>query len=142
MHSFAYSDRLVRNPGSWQAKKFIPEILKNDSNQDLTFAKFIQFLVKTPIEKFDTHWMPISRHCLPKLINYDLILKVENLSDDYLKRIFGIEILKNDYDQKKINQNVSQKYFQQLTKTQISKLYEIYQDDFLFFNYTYFPDMK
>ena len=55
------SDRLIDHPRSWQARKYIPQILKtSNSNGTLTFSSFIQYLIKTLPEFYDSHWTRIS----------------------------------------------------------------------------------
>lgn len=58
---YYYSDRLIDHPHSWQARKYIPEILKtSNSNGTLTFSSFIQYLIKISPEFYDSHWTKIS----------------------------------------------------------------------------------
>ena len=108
----------------------MPKITRNKS-EELSFAKFLDFLVGVPVEEFDDHWIPQSFHCRPDLISYDAILKVENLRQDFFthfgKRLNG-----------KIPKSNSQfhHYYDSIPPRTMKKLLKIYQKDFKMFNYS------
>ena len=80
---FVDSDRLIDHPDSWQARKFVPQILKmSNTNGTLTFIDFVQYLIGTSPEEFDSHWARIADHCQPELIHYDAIVQIETIEDD------------------------------------------------------------
>jgi len=99
----------------------------------LSFKLFIKHLLKTPLETFDDHWIPQYYHCQPNLILYNAVLKVESLSKD-LKKHFG-KLVNMKLEKKLNSDSLVTTYFKDIEPGDIDKLYKVYQDDFIFFQY-------
>lgn len=78
----AYRDRLVKNPDSFQARKFNPLIRGENSTIPPTFPQFVRFLLSTPPAEYDPHWTPFWLHCSPCSVSYDAIVKLETADRD------------------------------------------------------------
>ena len=118
-------------------------------NADLpSFWEFAQSVIDK--YKIDEHWVPINEYCSicspTTLKAFHYILKFEELSTE--EAYFLEHCHWNISEDKVVKLNVnhpddmpgdklSQMYFSVLSKTQITQLYEIYELDFLLFNYTF-----
>lgn len=89
----------------------------------------------------DDHWIPFYLFCTPCLLNYDIIAKVETMLRDQVYVIWaaGLQGLirprwrhRTYHDEGK---NTSMRYFSQLTKEDMKRLYEKYKLDFELFDY-------
>ena len=141
---FVDSDRLIDHPDSWQARKFVPQILKmSNTNGTLTFGDFVQYLIGTSPEEFDSHWARITDHCQPELIHYDAIVQIETIEDDMFN-LFNYTDTETETDlfsnhSRATDENLTSEYFDGVDENSRQQLYEIYKEDFLFFNYTMQP---
>ena len=45
-----------------------------------SFVEFVEYLVETPIDKYDEHWRPIHLLCPPCHFNFDVIVKMETFT--------------------------------------------------------------
>ena len=138
-----YSDRLIDHPNSWQARKYIPMIVRTSSiNGTITFNDFVQFLIQTSPEEYDSHWARIKDHCQPELIHYDALINMETLEYDMMD-IFNVtdtdDLFTDNNYTRSTNEELTKAYFQDITRKDTELLFEIYKDDFLFFNYTLQP---
>ena len=124
-----FRNRLIENPDSWQARKFVPLIMKG-RNETLTFSDFVNFILKNP-EDLDSHWVPWSQHCRPDLVKFDFLIKVENLREDF-KRYFDEDI---DF---RVNTSKLEvlKFWDTLNTKQKKGLKKLYWKDFQLLNYT------
>ena len=77
-------------------------------------------------------------HCQPDLIQYDFIIKMETLESDMMQ-IFNFTELFGNQSTSSIfaDDQTTQDFFQNVGEKEISKLYNIYQEDFMLFNYSY-----
>ena len=139
---FVDSDRLIDHPDSWQARKFVPQILKmSNTNGTLTFGDFVQYLIGTSPEEFDSHWARITDHCQPELIHYDAIVQIETIDEDMFN-LFNYTDTETDLfsnNSRATDENLTLEYFDGVDENSRQQLYEIYKEDFLFFNYTMQP---
>ena len=74
-------------------------------------------------------------HCRPDLIQYDPILKVEHLNQDWAK-VFGGAVFEEPEHEPVTDDNEIRKHFSHVTHDQVRQLVKIYQKDFSIFNYT------
>lgn len=100
--------------------------------------------------KFDEHWAPYYSFCTPCHVNFTVIAKLETLTRDqeYIIRRAGLEniltlsrhkdrpkmILNKARDGKNTN-DLTKRYYSQLSEKQLRKLYNIYKLDFEMFGY-------
>ena len=47
-----------------------------------TFSEFVDFLLSTEVETYNEHWLPYYLLCTPCHLNYTVIAKTEDISDD------------------------------------------------------------
>lgn len=105
-------------------------VLKDTASHNLTFEAFVHYLMKTPVEEYDDHWIPQFDHCRPDVIKYDQIVKVENLAELKLtdfQRFLAKKSLKSD--------QLMQEYLGQLSPKDVANLVKIYAKDFEAFHY-------
>ena len=95
----------------------------------------------------DPHWRPIWQHCNMCQMNYDYILKLENLASEEAD-FFDIldpdhklqleqENLHNNHNRLNLTSGeITKLYLQQLNEKEVSALYELYKLDFQLFDYS------
>ena len=108
-------------------------IIQERNTTKLSFKLFIKHLLRTPLETFDDHWIPQYYHCQPNLIRYNAVLKVESLEED-LKKHFR-KFVKMKLEKKLNSDSLVTTYFKDIKPGDVNKLYNIYKDDFNFFQY-------
>ena len=91
-------------------------------------------------DKVDTHWRPFTFKCSYCDINYDLIGRMETWNDDlnYIARKRGLEkvlIASNKNPSKLSTKEMTQEYFDTLSRKQKEDLYHMFRLDFEMFNY-------
>ena len=47
-----------------------------------SFVEFVEYLIETPLDKYDEHWKPIFVLCPPCHFNFDIIVKMETFKRD------------------------------------------------------------
>ena len=111
----------------------------NGHNDISHFAS--RYLIDLEFVYSDDHWIPFYLFCTPCLINYDIIVKVETMLRDqvYVIRAAGLQgLIRPRWRHKmysKEKEETSKRYFSQLTKQEVKRLYEKYQLDFELFDY-------
>lgn len=114
------------------------------------FWEFVQFIIRTHPATMDEHWKPQSDHCSACGFPYQTVILFERLQEEgaFLKYMLtnrSTSYLNEEDNLQKVNENPSglgiedltNKYFQLLSDSDISKLYKIYQYDFKLFGYTF-----
>ena len=59
-----------------------------------TFPEFVDFLLSTEVETYNEHWLPYYLLCTPCHLNYTVIAKTEDISDDSRSLMRGKAIIK------------------------------------------------
>lgn len=113
------------------------------------FWEFVQFVIHQKKSSMDEHWKPTANYCSMCIINYDYVIKFEDLSQEsqeFLKVTNLKQFISDDIWDRHLNPNrpkemsseeITAKYFGQLSDDDIHKLYGIYQDDFNLFDYRF-----
>ena len=132
-----YRDKFeIGSTSDYIFQTFNPKIINDNSRP--TFQEFVDYLIRTPIEEYNDHWLPNWIHCQLCSQEYDLIGYMETLDED-VAYIFDLSNIEMEFPWNNHKQNESkimtQKYFSLLTDEQKQKLYEIYLPDFLMFGY-------
>ena len=93
---------------------------------------------------YDPHWRPYWIHCSPCLVNYDFVLKIETMQEDFEKlknlvdlpdalhletKTVSLEVSRSDEGK------VVRAHLMQLTPPEKRKLIERFKEDFDLFNY-------
>ncbi|XP_041463716.1 carbohydrate sulfotransferase 11-like [Lytechinus variegatus] len=124
-----------------EAAAFIKPNLR--TKYDLKFSEFVDYLIDTNPLSFDKHWNLVSVMCRPCDVKYDIIGKYETLDDDadFILRSANVDpSVKYPQASKSATNSSSldilKKYYSQLTRDQLQKLYEVYKRDFELFDYS------
>lgn len=105
-----------------------------------TFSEFVDYLLRTPVDQYNDHWVPYWLHCHLCEIEYDVIGKMETINEDidFITEKSGLAALNVTLpwaNRRASKENLSLEYFKQLSQTQVEKLYQIYLPDFQMFGY-------
>ena len=105
-----------------------------------TFSEFVDYLLRTPVDQYNDHWVPYWLHCHLCEIEYDVIGKMETINEDidFITEKSGLAALNVTLpwaNRRASKENLSLEYFKQLTQSQVEKLYQIYLPDFQMFGY-------
>merc|ERR1719369_494222 len=111
-----------------------------------SFVEFIEFLIETPVSKYDEHWKPQFILCPPCHFKFDVIVKMEtfNRDTDFIlsqRNLAGVISLAKKHTsvgskkEKKKEHNLVKTLFSQLSKKMVQALYEKYRIDFQMFEY-------
>jgi hypothetical protein len=57
-------------------KTFNPSVIKSKHPNRPTFVEFVEYLIRTPIENYNDHWLPNWIHCQVCTQKYDVIGKI------------------------------------------------------------------
>ncbi|KAJ8944955.1 hypothetical protein NQ318_013103 [Aromia moschata] len=99
-----------------------------------TFPEFVEYLVDSVRngERLDMHWTPIAEFCTPCMFDFEVIAHTETLHEDQtylirrarLERLIGPEWRNAG---RGTTADQVEKYYSQLTRSQILQLYHIYR---------------
>ena len=126
----------------------IPSDRRRPEDNLPVFWEFVQWVLHT--KELNEHWAPISVHCPVCHLDFDLILKMENMDFEHeaVTKKLGWQRaeIKNSAEQgSRRNSNnhhnisiadVTKLYFQDISSQDIKRLHEVYKLDFLMFGYT------
>lgn len=115
------------------------------AGKNVTFQEFIDYVIRTyrffGVNALDPHWQTMSNLCNPCMMKYNFIGKMETLvgdSEEILMQIGWNDKVKfpNATDKYKVPiSHIVKEHYGKLSGNAISKLYEIYKEDFLIFGY-------
>ncbi|XP_037080021.1 carbohydrate sulfotransferase 11-like isoform X2 [Pollicipes pollicipes] len=109
----------------------------------LTFDEFLRSVAAKDV--LDEHWKPYYALCTPCNIEYDLVGKFETLAEDqrYISEVVGLEEHAHLLLSDSANVHAAgptgtylQKYFSQVTRDELMRVYSVFKLDFVMFNYT------
>jgi len=107
-----------------------------------SFVEFVEYLVGTPVSKYDEHWKPIFLLCPPCHFKFDVIVKMETFDRD-TQFILSQRSLEDDVSLRKKHSSTKSQdskddartLFSQLSKHMVRALYDKYRLDFQMFDY-------
>ena len=107
-------------------------------------------MLHTSPGQFDEHYRPTSLFCSICNVDFNYIIHYENLEEEekyFVEDLNATDLIKSKWENSNkiniTNGEVVGEYFKLLTDKEIKKLYKIYKDDFLLFNYQFeFRGMK
>ena len=118
----------------------------------ITFEEFVKYVIETLKRGMpDPHWASFSATCLPCLVNYDFIGKLETSSEDFayvMKRYANATSFPANLhgptsrDHKKTTNQVFKKYYNQLPPELLRHLVQSYRTDFDLFGYNRHQPLK
>ena len=105
-----------------------------------SFSDFVNYLLRTPVDQYNDHWVPYWLHCHLCEIEYDVIAKMETITEDtdFIATRSGLtnyNISLPWANKRRSKDDLTSEYINQLSSSQVEKLYEIYQPDFEMFDY-------
>lgn len=106
-----------------------------------SFVEFVEYLIETPLDKYDEHWKPIFVLCPPCHFNFDIIVKMETFKRDtqFLLNQRGLDsgLLTRKHSTKagESDGDLKKRLFSQLSKKMVSALQDKYRIDLTMFEY-------
>jgi len=105
-----------------------------------TFSEFVEYLLRIPVDKFNDHWVPYWLHCHVCDVEYDIIGKMETITEDmdFIAEESGLKAANVSLpwaNRRSSGEKVILDYFRGLTLAQVNGLYLIYKPDFEMFGY-------
>ena len=114
--------------------------MKDRNAMKLTFNMFIEYLVETPLSKYDIHWVPMYLTCKPCLVKYKIIGRTDSIKEDseaILREIGVNRSLPVAHAQPGGNSKVKiQEFYADFDRELLTKLYKVYEMDFILFGYS------
>lgn len=116
-----------------------------------TFPEFVDYLLDTPPTEYNEHWRPYFLTCLPCHVNYQVVLNLEILQDDFrilveqtgfpelnpmvthTTKIDDHLLKQTTGNAKKVNYTID--YYSQIPEWKLKKLHKKYIIDFEMFGY-------
>lgn len=153
----AYIDKALRprSEVKWFYKAYFEKIpgVKAE-NRSPTFSEFVDFILRTPVRKWDEHWSPYYSRCQPCLLDYDFVGKLETADRDFPlffseigvdgRRFSRVHVSRRGNTKcstgdncTRTNAGSSKDYFATLTHDQVMGLYSRYFYDFELFDYDF-----
>ncbi|XP_072173983.1 carbohydrate sulfotransferase 11-like [Diadema setosum] len=149
--TFARAQKWQKRVGQKIIKRYRPAAdraeSQNKSQQkyDLSFDEFVKFVIngRKGFKGGNKHWRDLHVSCLPCLINYDVIGKMETIAEDarYILTLTGAKAAvsfpsaQGSSPTNSSDPDLIQKYFGNLPSEDITQLYKRYLIDFLMFDY-------
>jgi len=112
-----------------------------------SFSDFVNYLLRTPVDQYNDHWVPYWLHCHLCEVEYDVIAKMETITEDtdFIANKSGLSNFNISLpwaNKKRSKEDVTLDYIKQLSLTQVERLYEIYKPDFEMFDYKIDPYLR
>ncbi|XP_061418773.1 carbohydrate sulfotransferase 11 [Lethenteron reissneri] len=112
-----------------------------EGGDDVSFGEFVRYLLDPRTEPFNEHWELASSLCSPCRVRYDVIGRYETLERDaaFVLRSAGADRLVGFPafpKQTRTTNEMTAKFFENITAEDQVRLYELYRLDFLLFNYS------
>lgn len=112
--------------------------LKTGSN--VSFREFVQYLINEGLEEeaSNEHWKPIYQLCRPCTLNYTFIGKYEKFDEDaqILLQMIDAPEIRFPKTRSGGTSEILTLYYQQLSLSEIERLYRLYENDFKLFGYS------
>lgn len=150
----AYRNKFTRSYNTAFHKRYGTKIIRRhrrdpepealEKGNDVSFPEFVQYLVDPRTQKeepYNEHWERVHSLCHPCLIRYDIVGKYETLKMDAeaVLRLAGVDgVLQFPTSGKstRTNSDMAAHFFKHISPYLKKKLYNLYQMDFLLFNYS------
>lgn len=127
--------------GKYIIRKYRPRGSRHDKNSgsNVSFREFVQYLINEGLDQNNSneHWKPIFELCHPCRLNYTFIGRYEKFEEDsqILLQMIGAPSVQFPRTRSSGTSGILKYYYQQLSLTEIEKLYRLYEYDFKLFGY-------
>lgn len=155
----AYQDKLVRNNTTYHnnvGKGIIRKYRKKPSplslqmGHDVTFPEFVSYIIdewKDAKKPLDTHWRPVVNLCLPCVMRFDFIGKLETLNQDVdflLWKLNESDLsgLVGRQQKPKTTSSLWKEFMKKISYQQLSDLNRMFAEDFWLFGYPHYYTRK
>ena len=114
-------------------------------NQRPSFPQFVSYLLNTSVLDYDYHWLPYWLHCQFCHNKFSVIGMFETMKEDveYIISASHLNISSSSFPwinshlaRNSDHKRLSVKYFREIDKESLKKLYDIYKYDFEMFGYS------
>lgn len=115
--------------------------IEQTDGSDVSFAEFVCYLMKHPVEEFNEHWMPAFKLCQPCSVTYDFIGKYENLEEEANTILetkaqeSGLAFPHRQAKYHPVQQSERKKLIKTLSTASLKELQDIFDLDFTLFMY-------
>lgn len=155
-----YGHKIVRDYRDLAKARFGPDAFSRENNFGAPvpyegervpelpiFWEFVQWILRMKPKDMDEHWAPIMETCSPCMMNYEMIMKLENhdVEEAILEEYLGISgqlepptrANKYGYNQNLSEDEITRRYLDTLSIEDVQKLYDLYRHDFEIFGYSF-----
>ena len=133
---FKYGRKIIRK------FRYRPSRKSLKYGHDVTFPEFIKYIISldNKIEEYNPHWGSYTQLCYPAHIHYDFIGKFETLNKDtkYILHMIDPAVCPLHFPElshKSTSNHLIQTYYRNISHADILKLYNIFRNDFLLYQY-------
>ncbi|XP_077181486.1 carbohydrate sulfotransferase 13 isoform X2 [Paroedura picta] len=150
----AYRNKFTRSYNTAFHKRYGTKIIQRhrqdpseeamERGHDVRFEEFVYYLLDPQTqdeEPFNEHWERMHSLCHPCIIHYDVIGKYETLTEDanYILRLIGADAgvkFPSSSKTTRTNDDMTAKFFQNISSFYQRRLFNLYKMDYLLFNYS------
>ncbi|XP_062979467.1 carbohydrate sulfotransferase 13 [Elgaria multicarinata webbii] len=150
----AYRNKFTRSYNTAFHKRYGTKIIRRhrqkpssealERGHDVRFEEFVYYLLDPRTqheEPFNEHWERVHSLCHPCIIHYDVVGKYETLAKDanYILRLVGADAgvkFPSSSKTTRTNDDMTAKFFQNISPFYQRRLFNLYKMDYLLFNYT------
>ncbi|KAI6660818.1 Carbohydrate sulfotransferase 8 [Oopsacas minuta] len=133
--------------------KQIDRLSSAEDKFGITFIEFLNYVIDTVDEKgvdeMNMHWKPVSRICNPCAVHFDIMIEHDNVSEesqllvDYVQKNKATNPrLYFEEFEKKATRDKCNQYFSDIPQNIRQRLFEIFRNDFILFDYKYDLESK
>ena len=133
---FKYGRKIVRKFRHRPSRKSLKY------GHDVTFPEFVKYIISRDhkTDEYNPHWKSYTQLCYPAHIHYDFIGKFETLYQDmkYILHRINPTVCPFHFpelSQKSTSNRFIDKYYRNISRSEILKLFNIYKNDFLLYQY-------
>jgi len=105
-----------------------------------TFREFVDYLLDLSLDQLDPHWLPTYLQCMPCHIHYSILGRIDTLQEDSKEILRRLKVKKQlpftHVTQGKTSDQTVEKYYGELDRETLDRLYKMYEMDFLLFDYS------
>ncbi|XP_033744511.1 carbohydrate sulfotransferase 11-like isoform X2 [Pecten maximus] len=141
-HGTGFKDARFKNIGKYIVRTYRKKFTEPVFGDDVTFLEFVRYVIDNKVGVRDEHWRSITDLCKPCQIDYDFIGKQETINEDadfimsQMAPHIEFPVKPAVYGSSNTTKSTPF-YLSQLPFGHVGRLWDIYRDDFVFFNYSF-----